>query len=127
MIADVNSLPVHYEERGIGTPILMLHGQPVDHRQMLADMEPLFVERMGWRRIYPDLPGMGRTPGADWVTHQDQMLDVVTGFLDRVAPGATVRGRGRLVRRLPRARSGSCVGIDARWARPERGGGGHGP
>lgn len=87
MIALVDSIPVHYEERGRGTPILMLHGRNADHRQMLADMEPLFAERTGWRRIYPDLPGMGRTPGADWIAHQDQVLDVVTGFLAAVLPG----------------------------------------
>jgi len=87
VIALVDSLPVHYEERGRGTPILMLHGRDADHRQMQADMEPLFAERTGWRRIYPDLPGMGRTPGADRIAHQDQVLDVVTGFLDVVVPG----------------------------------------
>ncbi|MEJ2290401.1 MAG: alpha/beta hydrolase [Deinococcales bacterium] len=82
----MDSLPVHYEERGSGTPLLMLHGRNADHRQMLADMEPLFAERTGWRRIYPDLPGMGRTPGAGWITRQDQVLDIVTGFLDVVVP-----------------------------------------
>lgn len=87
MVALVGSLPVHYEVRGDGTPIVMLHGRGADHRQMLADMEPLFVERTGWRRIYPDLPGMGRTPGADWITRQDHVLDVVTGFLEAVIPG----------------------------------------
>lgn len=87
LIADVNSLPIHYEELGSGTPILMLHGRPGDHRQMLADMEPMFADRTGWRRICPDLPGMGRTPGADWITHQDQVLDVVAGFVDVVVPG----------------------------------------
>jgi len=54
---------------------------------MLADMEPLFAGRPGWRRIYPDLPGMGRTPGADWISHQDDVLEVVTHFLDMVSPG----------------------------------------
>ena len=50
-------------------------------------MEPLFVQRAGWRRLYPDLPGMGRTPGADWITCQDHMLEVALEFLDTVAPG----------------------------------------
>jgi pimeloyl-ACP methyl ester carboxylesterase len=87
MVARVASLPVNYEERGSGTPLLMLHGRNADHRQMLSDMEPLFADRTGWRRIYPDLPGMGQTPGADWITDQDQVLDIVTGFLDVVVPG----------------------------------------
>lgn len=86
MIALVESLPVHYEERGSGTPIVMLHGRDADHRQMVTEMEPLFTERSGWRRLYPDLPGMGRTPGAEWITHQDHVLGIVRGFVDVVAP-----------------------------------------
>jgi pimeloyl-ACP methyl ester carboxylesterase len=50
-------------------------------------MEPIFKNRDGWRRIYPDLPGMGRTRGGDWITSADQMLAVVLEFIDRVIPG----------------------------------------
>jgi pimeloyl-ACP methyl ester carboxylesterase len=50
-------------------------------------MEPLFANRAGWRRLYPDLPGMGKTRAADWITHQDQMLELVSTFIDTVAPG----------------------------------------
>jgi pimeloyl-ACP methyl ester carboxylesterase len=54
---------------------------------MQNDMEPLFTSRAGWRRIYPDLPGMGKTHAPDWITHQDHMLDVVLEFMDTLAPG----------------------------------------
>src|SRR6476469_1096359 len=30
---------------------------------------------------------MGKTPGADWITSQDHMLEIVLEFLDKVAPG----------------------------------------
>lgn len=82
----VKSIPMYYEEFGTGFPIVMLHGWPADHRHMVADMEPLFQHHTGWRRIYPDLPGMGKTPGAAWITHQDHMLEVVVEFLQQVAP-----------------------------------------
>ena len=82
----VKSIPMFYEEYGTGIPILMLHGWPGDHRHMVADMEPLFQHRSGWRRIYPNLPGMGRTPGASWITRQDHMLEVLVAFLERVLP-----------------------------------------
>jgi pimeloyl-ACP methyl ester carboxylesterase len=39
----------------------MLHGWPVDHRHMVKDFEPLFEHRDGWKRLYPDMPGMGQT------------------------------------------------------------------
>ncbi len=86
MEAIVKSLPVYYEEFGTGIPILMLHGQPVDHRWMAANMEPVFQNRPGWRRIYPDLPGQGKTPGADWITTQDHILEVMAEFIQTVAP-----------------------------------------
>jgi pimeloyl-ACP methyl ester carboxylesterase len=83
----VKDIPIYYEEAGLGRPLLMLHGGGLDHRHMQDDMEPLFTSRTGWRRIYPDLPGMGKTRAADWITDQDDMLDVVLEFIDAVAPG----------------------------------------
>ena len=83
-IRDVN---IYYEQVGTGRPILMLHGWPIDHRIMVHDMEPLFDTRNGWRRIYPDLPGMGKTHAPEWITHQDHMLEVTLEFMDAVAPG----------------------------------------
>jgi pimeloyl-ACP methyl ester carboxylesterase len=76
----------YYEEHGEGRPLLLLHGWPLDHRYIANDIEPLFEHRSGWRRIYPNLPGMGKTRAADWITHQDQVLDLVSAFIDTVAP-----------------------------------------
>ncbi len=86
MEAIVRDIPVYYEEYGTGIPILMLHGRPLDHRHIAASMEPLFLNRKGWRRIYPDLPGMGKTPGAEGITGYDQILEVVREFKEIVAP-----------------------------------------
>lgn len=87
MQSRVLDFDVYYEEAGAGRPLLMLHGLPLDHRHIAHDMEPLFADREGWRRLYPDLPGMGKTRGPDWITQQDQMLDIICAFLDAVAPG----------------------------------------
>lgn len=86
MEAMVRSIPIYYEEYGTGIPLLMLHGWPSDHHLMAFLFEPLFKNRTGWRRIYLDLPGMGKTPGAEWITTQDDMLKVVTEFMEAVAP-----------------------------------------
>src|SRR5262245_22417502 len=83
----VHGIPMHYEECGEGRPILMLHGMPADHRQMMYEMEPFFAQRSGWRRLYPDLPGMGQTPGADSIATQDDMLRMTLAFLAALAPG----------------------------------------
>ena len=83
----VKSVPVYYEEFGTGIPILMLHGKPVDHRWLAATFEPLFQDRPGWRRIYPDLPGQGRTPGTDSINTVDDILDLLLEFIQALAPG----------------------------------------
>jgi pimeloyl-ACP methyl ester carboxylesterase len=83
----LEDITLYYEVVGEGRPIIMLHGWPLDHRHMMSELEPVFQHRDGWKRVYPDLPGMGRTPGRDWITHQDQMLDIVLDFIDSVIPG----------------------------------------
>ncbi|HHY55558.1 MAG TPA: alpha/beta hydrolase [Chloroflexi bacterium] len=87
MECQVRDSTVFFEEVGVGRPLLFLHGRPLDHRHIASDMEPLFTNRCGWRRLYPDLPGMGKTPAANWITDQDQMLELVIGFMNNVAPG----------------------------------------
>lgn len=95
MQVTVRGIPIHYRDEGGGRPVLMLHGRPADHRLMHHHLEPVFAARPGWRRLYPDLPGMGRTPGADWIRTQDEMLEAVLGFVDAVIgaePFAVVGG-----------------------------------
>jgi len=78
---------VYYEAFGQGRPIVLLHGWTLDHRHMVNEMEPIFREREGWKRIYPDLPGHGRTPATGRIASQDDMLEVVLGFIDQLIPG----------------------------------------
>jgi pimeloyl-ACP methyl ester carboxylesterase len=86
MKCQFENITVNYQTIGQGRPILLLHGYWLDHRQMLGCMEPVLEGRNGYRRIYLDLPGMGRTPGADWITNSDQMLEVVCQFIEAVIP-----------------------------------------
>ncbi len=87
MDCELSDITVFYELFGEGRPIIMLHGWSLNHRSLQSDLEPLFGQRNGWKRIYLDLPGHGRTPGRDWITNQDKMLDVVLQFIDKVIPG----------------------------------------
>jgi len=83
----VRDIPVHYLDEGEGRPVLILHGRPGDHRLPHDQLEPIFTSRGGWRRLYPNLPGMGQTPGADWINGEDEMLELVLAFADAVIPG----------------------------------------
>ncbi|TMD69519.1 MAG: alpha/beta hydrolase, partial [Chloroflexi bacterium] len=87
MKCDLGDLAIFYETYGTGRPIVMLPGRPSDHHIMERFMEPLFTQRDGWLRIYPDLPGTGLTPSVDRLATHDQMLDVVLAFIDTVIPG----------------------------------------
>jgi len=86
MDCKLKDITVYYELFGEGKPIIMLHGWGLNHRSILSDMEPLFRHRNGWKRVYLDLPGHGRTPGKDWITNQDKILDVVLEFIDTIIP-----------------------------------------
>ena len=44
---DVQGIPVAYEVRGEGRPILLIHGWSADRHYMLADLEPVFDEHPG--------------------------------------------------------------------------------
>jgi pimeloyl-ACP methyl ester carboxylesterase len=83
---DLGKITVQYETVGEGKPIVMLHGWSLDHTEMMFEMEPHFAQRAGWKRIYLDLPGMGKTPGVDSISSDDQVLEVVGDFIDRIIP-----------------------------------------
>lgn len=87
MECDLGDTTIFYETYGSGRPIVMLPGQPSDHHIMARFMEPIFAQRDGWLRIYPDLPGSGRSPGADRLATPDQMLGAMLAFIDAVIPG----------------------------------------
>lgn len=72
--------PVHVVERGSGTPIILLHGFPIDHHSLLP-LDPAIERSGGWRRLYPDLPGLGLTPIGD-VHSTDDVVRAVEDEID---------------------------------------------
>ena len=119
---DVQGIPIACEVRGEGRPILLIHGWSADRDYMLADLEPIFDEHPGWRRIYFDLPGHGATPAPEWLSTQDQMLSIVREFIDVVLPegpfaiaGSSYGGHIALglVRSIPERLSGAGLLVPA--------------
>ena len=53
---------------------------------MVGCFEPVFEKKTGYKRIYIDLPGMGKTKGEEWIQGTDDMLKVVLDFIDAVLP-----------------------------------------
>ena len=106
---------LHYEEFGRGKLLLAVHGCSPDHRLMTGCLEPVFAQRLGWRRIYVDLPGMGKTPGRPDLASSDRILEVLLEFLDLAAPGESFAAAGEsyggyLVRGIVRERCENVLG-----------------
>ncbi|MEU3823963.1 alpha/beta fold hydrolase [Streptomyces sp. SID486] len=84
--------PLHHVEFGSGTPVVLLPGHTTDHR-LLLPLEPVFAARRGWRRLYADLPGSGRSPRLTGPLTAEAMGEAVLRFVDRAvgdAPFAVV-------------------------------------
>ncbi|MFF5857486.1 alpha/beta fold hydrolase [Streptomyces sp. NPDC012751] len=106
--------PLHHVEFGSGTPVVLLHGHTVDHR-ILLPLEPVFAARRGWRRLYVDLPGSGRSPRLTGPVTAEAMGDAVLRFVDKVVgdePFAAVgiSYGGQLVRHLIAERGPRVLG-----------------
>ena len=84
MICSIRDIPIYYEEYGEGKPVLCIHGSHIDHRIMVDTLEPVFLHEHGYRRIYIDLPGMGKTPSAQWIKNSDNMLEILIEFINTV-------------------------------------------
>lgn len=80
---------IHHAEHGEGRPVIVLHGAGVDHREPEACFEPVFDGVTGYRRIYPDLPGMGRTAAPDELDSAEAVLDVLLDFATEVTQGSS--------------------------------------
>lgn len=82
----INDVDIYYKIYGEGKPVVMLHGYSVDHRIMEGAMEPIFKERKGYKRIYFDLPGMGKTKNYESIQNADQVLQLIFDFIDLKIP-----------------------------------------
>ncbi|WP_102691514.1 alpha/beta fold hydrolase [Rummeliibacillus pycnus] len=82
----INDIVINYQVIGQGKPIIMLHGYSTDHRLMTGCMERIFSNRSGYKRIYFDLPGMGKSSSAEWIVNSDIMLDIVIQFIEEMIP-----------------------------------------
>ncbi|MCL1965174.1 MAG: alpha/beta hydrolase [Firmicutes bacterium] len=83
----VRDIPIYYEVYGEGKPVVCIHGYTVDHRLMTGCLEPVFEQTQGYKRIYLDLPGMGKTPSARWLRTAEDMLALLKEWIDTVIPG----------------------------------------
>lgn len=116
---------IHYEVFGEGRPILVLHGGYLDHRHMVDALEPLFISRQGWRRIYIDIPGHGKSPVDPSISTHDDVLELILAFVNEMLPGQSfaLAGESRggylargIVHRKPDLVDGALFIVPGRYA-----------
>lgn len=100
----------HVVRRGRGTPMIIVHGNGVDHR-LLLDLDDALADAGAWERIYLDLPGFGGTPALAGRGGLPDLAD----WLDRTVGG--------LIGRTPFAVLGNSLGallaLDLAARRPD--------
>lgn len=76
---EINGIRLAYDRRGRGTPLVLLHGYPLDHR-LWDEIAPLLEDQFDL--ILPDLRGFGGSSTVDeFYTMEDYASDIA-GLLD---------------------------------------------
>jgi 3-oxoadipate enol-lactonase len=76
---DDNTVQLYFEEHGEGSPMLLVHGFPLDHT-IWQPVVPLLSPHA--RLILPDLRGHGRSPAPDGVYDMRVIADDLLSLLD---------------------------------------------
>ena len=78
----INNLELAYVRRGKGTPLVLLHGFPLDHH-LWDDIAPLLEDRFDL--ILPDLRGFGESTTVDAPYSMDDYAADIAGLLDQLS------------------------------------------
>ena len=116
MIMKLDSADIYYEKFGEGIPLICLHGYHIDNKSLSIPVEKLIKDDSTFCRIYPDLPGMGKTKLKERVDSTDELFKIILQFIDKITKGGefAVAGYsygGYLARALVKVRRDQLKGI----------------
>lgn len=77
----VNDIRLAYERRGTGSPLVLLHGYPLDHH-LWDDVAPLLVDTFDL--IIPDLRGFGESSTVDSFYAMEDFASDIAALLDQL-------------------------------------------
>ena len=78
---NINGIQLAYERHGKGTPLVLLHGYPLDHH-LWDDVVPLLKDTFDL--IIPDLRGFGGSTTVDSPYTMDDLASDIVGLLDHL-------------------------------------------
>ncbi|MDA3811359.1 MAG: alpha/beta hydrolase [Spirochaetaceae bacterium] len=76
---------IYYEQYGEGIPLIFLHGYHIDGKCFSIPVERFLQEGNHFCRVYPDLPGMGRTTLRERVDTTEKLFNIMLQFIDIVS------------------------------------------
>jgi pimeloyl-ACP methyl ester carboxylesterase/TRAP-type C4-dicarboxylate transport system substrate-binding protein len=79
---DDSGATLSYETVGDGPCVLAIHGAYSTHHELASALEPLLIPQGSYRRIYPDIPGMGMSPPHDSIQSSNDVIDLLEQFMD---------------------------------------------
>jgi 3-oxoadipate enol-lactonase len=79
---NVNDVQLNYVERGRGTPLVLVHGFPLDHSMWAGQVDSLAVD---YRVITPDLRGFGASDVVPGTATMAQIAEDVAGLLEALS------------------------------------------
>ena len=78
---------LYYKVIGQGKPVLAIHGLGCSSELMEGCLEPIFEKHADYKRIYLDLPGMGRSDANPAFASADAILEMLLNFIETVIGG----------------------------------------
>lgn len=78
---NINGIELAYERQGKGTPLVLLHGFPLDHH-LWDEVIPLLEDTFDL--IIPDLRGFGESTTVDTLYTTDDLASDIAGLLDQL-------------------------------------------
>ncbi len=76
----INNTNIFYEVYGSGKTVYFLHGLGINSQSMIKTYEPLLTNQ-NIRRVYIDLPGMGKSIVEQGLSSSDDILQIIEKFI----------------------------------------------
>ena len=73
---------LRYDDVGHGHCLLAIHGAYSTHRELASALEPMVAPYDTYRRLYPDLPGMGGSPPHNSIQSSNNVIDLLEHFVE---------------------------------------------
>lgn len=84
---NINGIELAYERHGKGTPLVLLHGFPLDHHTW-DEVVPLLEDTFDL--IIPDLRGFGESTTTDTPYTMDDIASDIAGLLDQIGIASAI-------------------------------------